>query len=526
MQITRRSTLASIASSVAALIVGSSRSADAVSLPKGLPFVPDQLADRDLIWSWVQRLNSYGPRLTGSPAQRASIEFIADELVAIGLPVQRDTHKMIRWTARTTGLRLQGGVAIPVASAFPYSGHTQPEGVTAPLVWLGERPKSLEAAAGKIAVVPVKNIAITSQVRDRMFTRKAFYPDRNAADLSGTITTPLLSGLNPGIDLKSAKAAGILGVICVFQDMSEASAREEYLPFTTPYQDCPAIWVGPAAGHSLKAACEKGETATLTLEADLDHGVESSTLYTVLEGTNIEETIIVNTHTDGPNACEENGAAALLALAQYMSRLPKEARRRSVVFAFITGHFQMPQFGKDGGKATSGWLSDHPELWDGKAGNRKAVASLTIEHLGCTEWKDNAAKTASVRTGKLERELVYTTNGVMDRVYGDAVAGRKKIRALTVAPRNGVFLGEGQPLFAAGIPGIAMCPIPDYLCAEPVGGDIDRLDPDFVQQQVETFAKALLQIDRLPTTVIGTPEPYKITLLNSIGRRLEAMGKH
>lgn len=513
--VTRRATLAGGVGVSLASLVGGCIAPTRPALPEGLPFAPAQLADRQTLWAWIERLNSFGPRLTGYPAHEASLDLIAQELEALGLTVQSDVHAMTRWTAQRTGLTVSGA-SVPVASAFAYSGRTGPEGVTAPLVWLGEKPKSLEAAAGKIAVVPVKNASIGFLVRDLMFTRKTFYPSREDADFSGTVTTPLLSGLSPGIDLAAARAAGVLGVICVFQDMSEDAARDQYNPFTTPYQDCPALWVGPAAGARLKAACEAGEQARLFLEAELAPDAPTRTIFAVLEGSTPDETIVVNTHTDGPNACEENGPAALLALAQYMSRLPVAQRRRSIVFAFVTGHFQMPQLSGHDGQATSRWLRDHPELWDGKAGNRKAVAGLTIEHIGCREWKDVEDRSRSAPTGRLERELVYTTNDVMDRVFAGAVAGRTKIRALTVEPRNGVHLGEGQPLFAAGIPAIAMCPVPDYLCAERSGGDLDRLDPEFAHQQVQTFARALLQLDALPAETIGSPNPAKTTLVGRV----------
>lgn len=527
MHVPNRRTVITMATAAAAFwTVGCGRRPTALALPSGLPFAPERLANQDELWSWIERLNAFGPRLTGSPAHAASIDMIAEELQSLGLTVQRDTHVMTRWTAIRTGLKLDGNVDLEVASPFAYSGETTAEGVTAPLIWMGEKPKSLAAAAGKIAVVPVKNSSIGMLIRDLMFTRKAFYPDRADADFSGTVTTPLLSGLTPGIDLKAASAAGVLGVICVFQDMSEDSARDEYNPFTTPYGGCPALWVGPKAGAQLKAACERGAQATLVLEAELKADVPSDTVFAVLEGSSPDETLIVNTHTDGPNACEENGPAGLLAMAQYMSRLPIEQRRRSVVFAFITGHFQLPQFGEHENQATSRWLDDHPELWDGKPGHRKAVAGITVEHIGCREWKDNAAKSASVPTGKLERELVYTTNGVMDQVYADAVKGRTKIRALTVSPRNGVHLGEGQPLFAVGIPTIAMCPLPDYLCSQTPGGDLDRLDPDFAHQQVQTFTRALLHLDAIPADLIGPPEPETTTLIGAVVKRLTLGANH
>jgi hypothetical protein len=139
--------------------------------------------------------------------------------------------------------------------------------------------------------------------------------------------------------------------------------------------------VGEAQAAHLKA----GGAATLVLEAALDEA-DTDTLHAILPGRNPHETIIVNTHTDGPNACEENGAAGLLALAK--AHGSRTDRQRSIVFVFATGHFQIPQLVEGHGQATLAWLRRHPELWDGKPGHARAVAGLTLEHLGCLEWKD------------------------------------------------------------------------------------------------------------------------------------------
>ncbi len=90
------------------------------------------------------------------------------------------------------------------------------------------------------------------------------------------------------------------------------------------------------------------------------------------------------------------------------------------------------------------------------------------------------------------------------RCIRQACAGRSKLRALTLSPRLDVaMLGEGQPLYQAGIPVVANCPIPDYLCQVLPDGGIARLDPGYAQQQVETFARLLAQLDHLDAAQIG-----------------------
>jgi hypothetical protein len=491
-----------------------------------LPFESSRLTTREQLWSWITTLNGFGARLTGSAAHRRSIDFLAGELQALGLTVQRDTRHFRHWQARRWSLALEHGTqrsTVPVAMYFPYSGATPPEGVRAPLIHYAKAPRSFADAAGKIAVIDVDTPALSRVFQYLLFTRKAGFPD--SADFDGSVSTPLLGGTLKagGVNLKAAAAAGVRGVVCVWRGCSEDNARQQYLPFTTPYQGCPALWVGPAAGAQLRDAAERGDTATLTLEADVVEHAPTDTLYAVLPGRNTRETIIINTHTDGPNACEENGPAGVLALAKYCAGLPAASRQRTLVFALITGHFQLPQLG-NGGQATTAWLQAHPELWDGQPGHARAVAGLTLEHLGCMEWKDDEAREHFRATGEIEREMVYTTNATMQRVWRESLAGRRRLRTLTLGPRNGTFFGEGQPLYQAGIPGVAMCPIPDYLCAMPADGDIGKLDAALAHEQVTSFARALLQLDALPAADIGAPEPQTVNFGGHVLRWLTGGG--
>ncbi|HLD66804.1 MAG TPA: hypothetical protein VJA19_12225 [Pseudomonas sp.] len=472
---------------------------------KSLPSIPIDLAhlpSRDELWRWIEGLNSFGPRLTGSEAHARSINYLATEFEALGLQVQRDAQRIQRWTARRSSLTLSDGSPVAVAAEYPYSGMTSARGVKGELHWFDKKPGDFSAARGKIAIVPVERVDLSPLKTIALFKCKSRLPDTGADFQSGE-TTPLLGPLLAAF-LPQARQAGVLGVICVFEGLSDAQAQQQVLPFTTAYAGCPALWVTAHTGQRLKEAAQQGLSATLILDAVLED-TQTDTLYAVLPGNNARETIIINTHTDGPNACEENGAAGLLALARHQSR--RAERNRTQVFVMATGHFQIPQVTTEG-QATSAWLAHHPELWDGKNGHAKAVAGLTLEHLGCTEWKDDMNAGGPAPTGRLERELVYTTNPVMEQIYLEAVADRSKLRSLTLSPRIGkVFFGEAQPLFAAGIPSISLIPVPDYLCQVLPDGGIERLDPDFAHQQVTSFTRALHQLDALATADIGAVTP-------------------
>jgi hypothetical protein len=461
------------------------------------------LPDRDTLWRWIERLNDFGPRLTASPAHKLAVDYIAGELATLGLEVHRQTQRIKRWTPGRTDLTLSEGTRIPVAAPYPYSGMTEPVGISGELVWFDKAPKDFSAARGKIAVVPVGRLDLTTLTTLMLFERKARLPDAGA-DVSRGEIVPVLGPLTNTF-LDRAKAAGVRGVICLFEGLSDDLAQGQVLPFTTPYADLPALWVGAGQAAHLKAAAQAGASATLVLEATLEEA-ETDTLHAILPGRNPHETIIVNTHTDGPNACEENGAAGLLALAK--AHGARKDRQRSIVFVFATGHFQIPQIVEGHGQATLTWLRAHPELWDGGPGHAKAVAGLTLEHLGCMEWKDRGDPARPAPTGRLEREIVYTTNAYMEQVYHAATRQRTKLRSLTVAPRlSRMFLGEGSTLYQCGIPSISLVPGPDYLCQILPDGGLDRLDADFAQQQVATFSRALSYLDRAVTTEIGHVAP-------------------
>lgn len=471
---------------------------------KAFAMSPNALSDfpsKDDCWNWIRQINAFGPRLTGTPAHEACIDFLATELEGMGFKIEETVHSIARWMPQHVTLSTAEGADIPIAAPYPYSGCTSEKGVTAGLVWFNGAPHSFRRARGKIAVVSLKRRDLTWMLLTLCMKRRLCLPDRSAT-FPWRIKTPLLTGLM-GVALDKARRDGVRGVICVYEGVSPGQLKGQVVPFTTPYADLPAVWVNEVEGARLRSFAANGRAVTLTLTATLEQ-VPTRSLHAVLPGRRRDETLIINTHTDGPNACEENGAAGILALAQYFSAQAIGMRRRTMVFVLVTGHFQIPQLGRNGDQATSAWLTAHPNLWNGKRGHARAVAGLTIEHLGCTEWRDDDRMKQPVPTGKLERDIVYTTNARLDRIYVRAARRQSRLRAVTVFPRFGkVMLGEGQPLYNAGIPVISTCPVPDYLCQVLPGGGLDRLDPDYAHQQILTFARIAAKLDKTSNRKIG-----------------------
>ena len=110
-------------------------------------------ARHDAFAEQVRYLDSLGPRVTGSSAHGALVENVAEQLTGLGLTVHRDPHRFTRWNAPRDSTHLNltvGNRAIRISSAYPCSGTTGPDGITAPVhLVTGGLRKNWAAAGGR-----------------------------------------------------------------------------------------------------------------------------------------------------------------------------------------------------------------------------------------------------------------------------------------------------------------------------------------------------------------------------------------
>ncbi|MGC0365287.1 hypothetical protein ABH922_003271 [Rhodococcus sp. 27YEA15] len=449
--------------------------------------------DREYFRQAQARLDALGPRLTGSTAHRAVVEEVASELAALGLEVHRDSHSFERWDLprRSDGLRIELPTGpIAVSSAFPYSGLTGPEGVSAPLVYLNARRPKWSRAKGAIAVIEVPHVDLP---------RKLLVSEWGPIVSDETLRNPVLSATLLGPKLDKARKAGVLGVVAVWRDIAPDNALGQYLPFTQPYHDIPALWVAGDEGAKIVAAARTGQQAKLVLDATLHPGTTTDTVWAVSPGTTADETILIVTHSDGTNGVEENGHLGLMELARHAVAQP---HRRSYVFVLTTGHLRIPAVSKHG-QATSTWLEAHPELWKGEAGQARAVAGIAVEHLGAIgDIEDLGAQTHSL-TNRPEPELLYATSrevhDILAPLWRDIGSGDRRI----VAPGPVIHFGEGEPLFERKIPAVALVTAPQYLLALRDADAVTHVDVDTMATQIDNFRDLLDAFDATKTGAFG-----------------------
>lgn len=467
---------------------------------------------KEAMFEGVCKMNSFGTRLTGSKGHNDFINWLKEEIRKMDISVYSDPFWFRRWEEKFSSIKIIEGddiINIPVSSAYPYSGETDQEGITEELVHV-KSLKDITKITGKIAVFDIKNVNfLPSEIA---FDKRSSYPDDVVLEkkYEGPVITSFVQCFY-GVISKLSKAKA---VILIWSGLHDDMIEGQYLSFIADYQKIPMLWVNETNGKKLIEAAEKHKKARFVLEAEIDEHAQTESFYCIIKGKNQKENVIINTHTDGTNCVEENGPIALLELMRNMKDTLPE---RTHIFLFTTGHFRLPHFEdiRTGGfQSSSRWLAMHRELWDGKGTHLKCVANLTIEHLGCLEWRDIDGEYKY--TGKPEIDLVYTGNKFMDKLYIDTVKERNTIRTMTLRGHNMLHFGEGQNFFNMGIPEISLVPAPYYLCTVSESHEMEKFDIDLMVEQTETFAKIIEKIEGITSKELGKSDGYSFIKAKSV----------
>ncbi|RZS30346.1 hypothetical protein EV193_11742 [Herbihabitans rhizosphaerae] len=314
----------------------------------------------------------FGLRTTGSAAHERVIDWIEHEVDRLPEITTRSVPaSLLKWQPHGGDLESAGQLKVgpwqvPVAGAVPYSLPTA--GSRGGLIYLppGERITPANAR-GRIVV------------RDFPWLPIPYDPILNAAHhatpdlqaLRGTVYDrghPAESLLNR--DLVDAGLAEAAGVVIAF-DLPREQVRGYYEPHTGTHYRVPAVFVGSEEARLLRWA--SGLPADVAVHARREPGTTRSLIAT-LPGRSAER-IVLDANTDGNTWVQENGNAALLAIADYLSRLPVRCRPRTVEFVFATGHLHRPIEGSE--------FRARELDRDYDAGT--VAFALAVEHLGTRE---------------------------------------------------------------------------------------------------------------------------------------------
>jgi hypothetical protein len=455
---------------------------------------------------WQRELDALGLRATGSAVQEGYVDVLRDRLERIGvreLHFEPVPHR--RWLADSWSLHTYsagGTTAVPTASYIPYSGGTPPPGVEGPLVEVDpSKPLQTGSLRGKVALFSLPltpltygalgALAYTSYDPARILKPNAPYA---RAWISIATLIPMLD------NLVRADAAAC---VCVL-DLPPDAAHGAYYPYDGVMRPVPGLFADRTTGAQLSAAAAAGAQAKLVLRSRTDH-VLTRNLIGLIPGAS-SELMLLHSHTDGPNAIEDNGPNAIVAISQYLARLPRASLPRTVMVVLTTGHFA-------GGAGVKAFVERHRHTT-----LRRTAAALTLEHLGALEWNPVPGGNRSRLTGHLEAGTVFApeTSALVDAAYSairrahdDPSSVLRPYVSAPGSPDGHGWPAEGTQLWTMGaIPTANYITGPTYLLNWGIP-TLDKFDLDRMRSEAISFTEMVIALGRIPTKRLRTLDLLK-----------------
>jgi hypothetical protein len=471
----------------------------------------------------VKHMVGLGQRYPGNDAHNEFIDWLERGFRSAGLRMlPRDPFPFTCWLAKDWSLELLEGPGrgvVPVASYQPYSGNTPPSGVVGELAYLGAVPPlalsgdpqdttTLRAAvdrlkgeladwaaaavagapggvAGRIVLVDAQTLPLTENDFAPLTT---YVHDPGASPTATPNFKRLALSLIPAASIFAQ--SGAAGYI-VTLDASDAMAAGTYGPYGSAITGLPGLLVGRDTGARLRRYAQSRPKTRLTLTASVK---KSSTdqLVGILPGDgSTNEVMILNTHTDGQNAFEENGGIGLVWLARYFARLPKSRRlKRSLVFSAVSGHFAGPALPQ-----TRGFIDRHPDLV------ARAAASVTIEHLGAGEWVDDAR--GYHPTGRPDMFVIWhSQTGIAGPVVESMIANDLR-HSRALRPAGDYMIAVGTAFNESGVPTVSSIVAPNYMVSWADNGHLDKFLPGRAAREVRWAADLVTRLDSIPAAQLA-----------------------
>jgi hypothetical protein len=455
---------------------------------------PKQFLPESQLLAWQRQLDHMGLRATGSAVHERFVDQLRDRLEQAGVGRLRfEPVPLDRWTTDRWSLHVLGGPSagpVSTASYIPYSGRTPPGGVSGALVLVDPtHPPTPGSLRGKIAVFDVPHVSYTYQTF-LLISYKAYDPG-HVFTPDGAYARPWLGISDEITFLEALGHSGAVATVGVL-DLPREAAHGAYYPYDGKIRAVPGVYVDRSVGGRLKQAAGAGANARLTLPAEIKR-VTSRNLIGVIPGAS-DELMLLHSHTDGPNGVEDNGPNAIVAISQYLARLPRTALPRSIMVLLTTGHFH-------GAIGTAEFVRRHRgDLL------RRIAGGVTLEHLGAREWEPGPNGRYRL-TGGYEPGTFFTpeSSPLVNASYmalRDARAAPASVLHPYVpapgSPDGNGWPAEGTDLWTAGhIPTTNYITGPSYLLNWGIP-TMDKLDIARMRRETISFTQMLLNLSRVP----------------------------
>jgi len=292
-------------------------------------------------------------RIIGTTADAENAEWLMQKFRQLGLS---DVHEQYfdlppQWMPRSWSVTLSAsGKTLPVETAQPtYQAVGTPAG-------------DLDLEAVYVGMASEADLKLARDVRGKA----VFFYSTDTASRHAPIADNAIKRLGE----RGAAAIFIIQGI-------PGNERTQFYPVNSPVPTfSTGLRDGLAARDLIADATASGAAPHVRVALDVQQvsGLKTGTVWATLPGRTGEQVFVVG-HRDGWfEGANDNaaGVATMIGLAEYFAKIPKEQRRRTIVFLGTTGHHNST--------AESGvWFGSHPEVFD------KAALLLNSEHTGAFE---------------------------------------------------------------------------------------------------------------------------------------------
>ncbi len=479
----------------------------------------------------LEKLVQVGPELgqlrsTGSQAHNQLIDWIEVEAKKIpGMQIQSDSYEIERWqpaiqaengkgrSLSRSGSLSVNGQDIPIAGAVPYSLGTSGTGNTGQLIYLAANQPITAEHKGKIIVreIPTAddpNYANVVAPPYAFLFQFVKYVSSALNDLrTERYDKPFLAARFMHSDLVAAGKAGAAGLILGF-DVPREQVKDYFDPHNGLHYRLPAVFLGSDEFAKIKALATSTTDARIVVQAERDKAMTRN-LTATLPGMS-EEKVVFVANTDGNTWVQENGAAGMVALAQYFAKLPLKCRPKTYEFAFNTGHLHMSKEG------TFRYMEKLNEEYKAK----KVSFVFAVEHLGTREIlakprQDGGVGRTLAFSGRAEPQAWFVPEEhlLMQEIATEA-AQRRKLPSVFIGtgqdvpvpdrlPKQCDFGGIGNASHKNLIPTMATISGPWSLWAPSFGKD--AIDFNLMHQQLLAIGDSVLALQKHSQAEIDGP---------------------
>jgi hypothetical protein len=413
--------------------------------------------------------NQYWGRITGSPYDRMTTDWVAAQFKRIGLEtrIQEFTDLPEQWWPASWDVNVgAGGKNVALKTAFPLYRSVGTEGQSElEPVWVG--------------------MGTAADFRGRDVRGKAVVA-YGFPNPGGRENTALTWGI---VKRAEEQGAAALFIVLGFPGnvMNEPTAAG-----TAPPARMPIFMLGNQDGTLVRQMIEQDQSPRLRfrLAVELRTGLKTATVWGVLPGST-DENIAVMAHTDSffEGAMDNaSGMATMVALAEHFAKIPKAQRRRTMTF-FTTSAHHSPS----GQNASIRWIHN----------NMKQMWAKTALLVNC----EHTAQVATFLVG----DTLYGSNQVSARRW--FVGGSDQLKNIVMKD----FKDYGMALFSrpearpGGELGQVFTDAPSFHIIDQIvyHTDMDTLNAvpaAGLEQSAHVFAKIIDDVNKVEmNALLGAP---------------------